>query len=131
MDETKVQIGDDVLLDIGTHSDWYISVICYDSESVNVELRRKINRNNKWWIAEQIESQTGQPCDGCEYSKPYIEYKCTHHSCKFEDEPLTADYCDTCDHKECEYCIADSSNPYCVPSNYHKVEDEPTVDYNL
>ena len=35
------------------------------------------------------EPQTGQPCDGCEYSKPYIEYKCTHHSCKFEDEPET------------------------------------------
>lgn len=28
-------------------------------------------------------------CDGCEYSKPYIEYKCTHHSCKFEDKPQT------------------------------------------
>ena len=86
MDETKVQIGDDILLDIGTHSDWYISVICYNNESVNVELRRKIDRNNQWWVAEQIESQIGQPCDGCEYKKPYIEYKCTHHSCKFEDE---------------------------------------------
>ena len=56
MDETKVQIGDDVLLDIGTHSDWYISVICYNNESVNVELRRKTDRNNKWWIAEQIKN---------------------------------------------------------------------------
>ena len=58
MDETKVQIGDDVLLDIGTHSDWYISTICYDNESVNVELRRKTDRNNKWWIAEQTEPTT-------------------------------------------------------------------------
>lgn len=55
MDKTKVQIGDDVLLDIGTHSDWYISAICYDNESVNVELRRKIDRNNKWWVTEQDE----------------------------------------------------------------------------
>ena len=33
------------------------------------------------------ESQTENPCDGCEYSKPYIEYKCIHSSCKFEGEP--------------------------------------------
>lgn len=57
MDETKVQIGDDVLLDIGTHSDWYISAICYDNESVNIELRRKTERNNKWWVAEQPEDE--------------------------------------------------------------------------
>lgn len=57
MDETKVQIGDDVLLDIGTHSDWYISTICYDNESVNIELRRKTDRNNKWWVAEQTERE--------------------------------------------------------------------------
>ena len=35
----------------------------------------------------EAEPQTGQPCDRCEHSKPYIEYKCTHPSCKFEDEP--------------------------------------------
>lgn len=58
MDETKVQIGGDVLLDIGTHSDWYISTICYDNESVNVELRRKKDRNNKWWVSELAEPQT-------------------------------------------------------------------------
>ena len=58
MDETKVQIGDDVLLDIGTHSDWYISTICYNNESVNVELCRKTDCNNKWWIAEQTKPQT-------------------------------------------------------------------------
>lgn len=63
MDETKVQIGDDVLLDIGTHSDWYISAICYDNESVNVELRRKTDRNNKWWVAE---SQAGY-CNECKW----------------------------------------------------------------
>ena len=33
------------------------------------------------------ESQTENPCDGCEYSKPYIEYNCIHSSCKFEGEP--------------------------------------------
>ncbi|MEE0897867.1 MAG: hypothetical protein U0L88_09615 [Acutalibacteraceae bacterium] len=43
---------------------------------------------SNWWSLDD-EPQTGQPCDGCEYSKPYIEYKCTHHSCKFEDEPET------------------------------------------
>ena len=68
MDETKVQIGDDVLLDIGTHSDWYISTFCYDNESVNIVLCRKINRNNRWWVAEQTESQTE---DGEDYLRGY------------------------------------------------------------
>lgn len=37
----------------------------------------------------KTEPQTGQLCDGCEYSEPYIEYKCTHPSCKYGDEPQT------------------------------------------
>ena len=54
MDETKVQIGEDVLLDIGVHSDWYISSIGYDYDcgSVNVSLRRKADRNKEWWLAD-------------------------------------------------------------------------------
>ena len=47
MDETKVQIGEDVLLDIGIHSEWYISSIGYDGESVDVALRRKADRNKE------------------------------------------------------------------------------------
>ena len=47
MDETKVQIGDEVLLDIGTNPDWYISTIWHDKESFNVEMRRKTDYNNK------------------------------------------------------------------------------------
>ena len=34
------------------------------------------------------------------------------------DELQTKDYCDICNHKGCEYCISDSRNPYCIPSNY-------------
>lgn len=52
MDETKVQIGEDVLLDIGIHSDWSISSIGYDGESVDVALRRKADRNKGWWLAD-------------------------------------------------------------------------------
>ena len=57
MDETKVQIGEDVLLDIGTHSDWYISSIGYDGESVDVTLRRKVDRNKEWWIADTPQTE--------------------------------------------------------------------------
>ena len=65
MDETKVQIGEDVLLDIGTHSDWYISSIGYDGESVDVVLRRKVDRNKEWWLVDT--SQTD--CDNCRHYK--------------------------------------------------------------
>ena len=52
MDENKVRIGEDVILDIGTHSDWYISGISYDGVSVNVDLRRKADRHKEWWLAD-------------------------------------------------------------------------------
>ena len=58
------------------------------------KLKEEISKEPVWAslqvieiIDELAEPQAGQPCDGCEYSKPYIEYKCTHHSCKYEDEP--------------------------------------------
>lgn len=40
-----------------------------------------------------------------------------------KDEPQTTDYCDVCNHKGCENCVADNSNPYCVPSNYEPQTD--------
>lgn len=70
MDETKVQIGDDVLLDIGIHSDWYISSIGYDGESVDVALRRKADRNKGWWLADTPQTDCDKHCVqtevGCE-----------------------------------------------------------------
>lgn len=41
MEETRIQIGEAVLLDIGIHSDWFISEVGYNGESVDVVLRRK------------------------------------------------------------------------------------------
>ena len=74
MDETKVQIGEDVLLDIGIHSDWYISSIGYDGESVDVALRRKADRNKEWWLAdtpqtdeEITKNSLRTDCNGCKF----------------------------------------------------------------
>ena len=39
-------------------------------------------------------------------------------------EPMeTTDYCKKCNHKGCEICAADGSNPYCVPSRYEPQTD--------
>jgi len=62
MDETKVQIGEEVLLDIGIHSEWYISSIGYDGESVDVALRRKADRNKEWWLADTPQTD----CEDCD-----------------------------------------------------------------
>lgn len=48
MEVTEVRIGKDVLLDIGTHSEWYISSLGYDGESVDITLRRKADRDKDW-----------------------------------------------------------------------------------
>ena len=45
-----------------------------------------------------------------------------------QTEPMkTTDYCDVCNHKGCDNCIADGSNPYCVPSQFEP-KDEPQTD---
>ena len=44
-----------------------------------------------------------------------------------QTEPMkTTDYCDICNHEGCENCVADSTNPYCIPSNYKQTE--PTTE---
>lgn len=67
MDETKVQIGEEVLLNIGIHSDWYISSTGYDGESVNITLRKKADRNKEWWLADtpQTDIHDLTDCDFC------------------------------------------------------------------
>ena len=82
MDETKVQIGEDVLLDIGIHSDWYISSIGYDGESVDVALRRKADRNKEWWLADTPQTD----CNGCKFVGWYdTDFPCVNCSRKTKD----------------------------------------------
>ena len=46
-----------------------------------------------------------------------------------KDEPLkTTEYCDYCNHKGCENCIANNLDDYCVPSNFEEaVKDKPQL----
>lgn len=48
MDETRIQIGDEVLLSLDINADWYISSMGYDRESVDITLRKKSDRENSW-----------------------------------------------------------------------------------
>lgn len=49
-----------------------------------------------------------------------------------QTEPMkTTDYCDICKRDMCEDCIADATNPYCVPSHYeinYEPKDEPQTE---
>lgn len=42
----------------------------------------------------------------------------TDHEAEQTEPMKTTDYCKICNHKGCETCAADGSNPYCVPSRY-------------
>ena len=59
-------------------------------------------------------------------------FTCGGQCNKIEDEPMkTTDYCDICKRDMCEDCIADATNPYCVPSHYeisYEPKDEPQTD---
>ena len=53
------------------------------------------------------------------------EPNCSEKPNNCEDEPMkTADYCDICKRDMCEVCVADATNPYCVPSHY-EIRHEP------
>lgn len=69
MVETRIQIGDEVLLAVDISADWYISSAGYDGESVDVALRRKADRNKEWWLADTPQTDCPYkeyPCDVCD-----------------------------------------------------------------
>jgi hypothetical protein len=74
-------------------------------------------------------SKEPQSCETCKYGEDKHRYAHICNECGVginnyepKDECI---YCDSCDHKGCEYCISDSRNPYCIPSNY-----EPRMERN-
>lgn len=71
-------------------------------------------------------------CDDC-LDNPLNKVKGSERLVKGKDEPLkTTDYCDICKRDMCEVCIADATNPYCVPSHYeinYEPKDEPQTEY--
>lgn len=94
MEETKVRIGEEVLLDIGTHSEWYISSVGYDGESVDITLRRKANRDKDWWWLadppqtdlEVTRNSLRTDCTGCKFVGLYdTEFPCANCSRKTKD----------------------------------------------
>ena len=43
----------------------------------------------------------------------------------------TLDYCDICNHKGCDNCIANNLDDYCVPSGYEPTTQTETQNSNL
>ena len=43
----------------------------------------------------------------------------------------TLDYCDICNHKGCDNCIANNLDDYCVPSGYEPITQTETQNSNL
>lgn len=56
IDGTKLQIGNDVLLNVGVNSDWYISSASYsrDPKEVTITLREKETERSEWDIIREI-----------------------------------------------------------------------------
>lgn len=57
----------------------------------------------------------------CKY-EPIIQTETQNSNMTFETPQIkrikTTDYCDICNHKGCDNCIANSLDDYCVPSSY-------------
>ena len=60
---------------------------------------------------------------------------CVHRECKgYEPQTermKTLDYCDICNHKGCDNCIANNLDDYCVPSGYEPITQTETQNSNL
>ena len=129
MEETKVQIGDDVLLDIGTHSDWYISGVCYDGESVNVVLRRKADEECRWWLADTPQTD----CNTCRHYKLVCEL--FSEVCKYEPTTQTETQKSNLSFEnrtmlDCYNCKWYKSDDACVECRYEPIDTPQTESKN-
>ena len=93
------------------------------------EIEKACNFADMMAIADEHKADTPQTdCDKC------IWNVCNYNKVEWDadtpqTEPMkTADYCDICKQDMCELCIADASNPYCVPSHYEIKQTEPIAD---
>ena len=84
-----------------------------------------------------------QTCEECEHWNDTEDGCADRHGCK--DEPQretktetqnsnltfkTLEYCDICDHKGCEECVANALDEHCMPSQFKKqIEDECAKEY--
>ena len=125
---------------------------------INAEaLKKEIAKAPAWTsltIIEIINKMTEpkdeqQTCEECTYvwwNSEAKRYECSIEKCpynKSKDEPITQtktqnsnltletlEYCDICDHKGCEECIANALDEHCIPSQFKKqIEDECAKEY--
>lgn len=100
------------------------------------KLARRLDRiaNAFERIADALEAdrkdEPPMDCKGCKHWKGGCDID--FPICKrdpVEDEPLkTTEYCNYCNHKGCENCIANNLDDYCVPSNFEEtVKDKPQL----
>ena len=69
-----------------------------------------------------FEKRTMRDCYNCK------RYETEEECIECHYEPMeTTDYCDICKRDMCEACIADATNPYCVPSHY-EINYEPKTE---
>ena len=137
--------------DLPIMSKWDICPKC--SEDLMSELMLKVadrktennseKPNNCEHITEDGVTCAKYPaCDDC-LDNPLNKVKGSERLVKGKDEPTiskmeqveepmkTTDYCDICKRDMCEGCVADATNPYCVPSHYeinYEPKDEPQTD---
>lgn len=112
--------------------DDYMTMECLCRKLVKYHLMSKVDG---YYIADRkTEPQT---CEECEHWNDTEDGCADRHGCKTEQterevEPMkTTDYCDICKGDMCEVCIADATNPYCVPSHYeinYEPKDEPQTE---
>ena len=86
------------------------------------------------------EQQTCEECTYVWWNSVAKRYECSIEKCpynKSKDEPITQtetqnsnltfetlEYCDICDHKGCEECIANALDEHCIPSQFKKQKGE-------
>ena len=107
-------------------------------ETDDVELKREVEKYLQGIMdrAEQTEPTT-EDCSMVESIVGNIDTENAKYSYGNEQtEPQTEriktlDYCDICNHKGCDNCIANNLDDYCVPSGYEPTTQTETQNSNL
>ena len=77
-------------------------------------------------ICDQCPMNKCEELRWAEQTEPTTQTETQNSNLTFE----TLEYCDICDHKGCENCIANALDEHCMPSQFNKqIEDECAREY--
>ena len=103
-DETKVQIGNEVILSVDINSEWYISSVGYEygyeekAREVTITLKNREDENKLWQMLGEIIAEPKDEPQTCSVNgRPYSECSdCEYFRCTADESQKIMEKCYKC-----------------------------------